>query len=162
MTLKKRIEWCIQAVMAVLMVSMVTVACWQVFSRYVLNAPSVITEELLRFALVLLGMIGAAYSFGTDEHLALTLVSDKIKERSVHLSRFQTLFLKLVNITFAVIVLIIGGWLQIRSNMNQTSPVLLWRMGYVYLMLPMAGGLIVILEVLNIYGLFCGTGEERA
>ena len=162
MAIKKRIEQFVRTAMAVLMVCMAVGACWQVFSRYVLGDPSVITEELLRFALILLGMIGAAYSFGTDEHLALTLLNDSIKKRSRRLNRIHMLLLKLVNISFAIIVLIIGGWLQIRNNINQTSPALLWRMGYVYLMLPVTGGLIVILEVLNISNLFRGTEETDA
>ena len=162
MKIKRGIERCVRVLMAVLMAAMVAVACWQVFSRYVLNDPSVVTEELLRFALILLGMIGAAYSFGTGEHLAFTLLSDHVRRRFATLSKWQTLFLKLVNIAFAVTALIIGGWLQIKSNMNQTSPVLLWRMGNVYMMLPLAGLLIVVLEIFNIWNLFRAKGEEEA
>ena len=162
MKIKRCIESSVRVLMAVLMLTMVAVACWQVFSRYILGDPSVVTEELLRFALILLGMIGAAYSFGTSEHLALTLVSDYVKKRFAAPSKCQTLLLKLVNIAFAVMVLIIGGWLQVKNNMNQTSPVLIWRMGYVYMMLPLAGVLIVVLEILNIWNLFRVNQEGNA
>ena len=159
---KQYIERYIRIVIAVLMAAMVSVACWQVFSRYILGDPSVVTEELLRFALILLGMIGAAYSFSTNEHLAFTLLSDYVKGKFTRLSKVQMLFLKLVNIAFVAMVLLIGGWIQVKNNLNQTSPILLWRMGCVYLMLPLTGLLIILLEILNIWNLFCAKEEGKA
>ncbi|MEZ9266124.1 TRAP transporter small permease, partial [Vibrio splendidus] len=56
-----------------LMLLVVTVT-WQVFSRYVLNDPSNWTDELARYAMVWLGLLGASYLFGIKGHLAITLL----------------------------------------------------------------------------------------
>jgi len=52
-------------ILAVLMVLTVT---WQVFSRYALRAPSSLTEELARFQLIWLGLLGAVYTFRNRMH----------------------------------------------------------------------------------------------
>lgn len=47
-----------------IMVMSVLVICvvWQVFSRYVLNQPSTSTDELARFLMIWVGLLGAAYT----------------------------------------------------------------------------------------------------
>ena len=45
----------------------------QVFSRYVMKSPFVFTEELVRFLLIWLGLLGGSYSFGVKGHIALKL-----------------------------------------------------------------------------------------
>ncbi len=162
MSAKNCIQRAIRVIMALLMAVMVVIACWQVFSRYVLNNPSVVTEELLRFLLIFLGMIGSVYSFGSGEHLAFSLVHDKVRRRTARGGTGMDIFIRTVNIVFALLVLVFGGWLQVKNNLNQISPVLTWTMGYVYLMLPLAGVLIIVLEVINIWSIATGGKEKRA
>ena len=46
---------------------------WQVFSRYVLNNPATFTEEVSRFAVIWLSLLGTAYACGKLEHMAYNL-----------------------------------------------------------------------------------------
>lgn len=50
-----------------LMIVMVLIACWQVFTRFVLNSPSTVSEEFLRYSLIWLTMIGSAYAYGKKD-----------------------------------------------------------------------------------------------
>ena len=65
--------------MAVSMFALCAFGVWQVFTRWVLGNPSTFTDELLRYILIVSGLIGSAYCFYRDEHLALTLVTDRVK-----------------------------------------------------------------------------------
>ena len=60
------------------MIAIVTVVCWQVFSRFILRAPSSYTEELARFLLIWIGVLGASYAYRTKAHLGLDLFYQKM------------------------------------------------------------------------------------
>ncbi|MGI2880000.1 TRAP transporter small permease [Vibrio furnissii] len=133
-----------------LMIVMVLVACWQVISRYIFNAPSTFSEEFLRFALVWLSLIGLAYVSGKREHIALTLFLDKCPPQ---LRSSWHIIIQVVFILFSIYVLIIGGWKVSSNAMQQISPVLQLPMGKVYYALPIAGVLTIVYSVLNIIDL---------
>ncbi len=50
---------------------------WQVFSRYLLSSPSSFTDELAGFLLIWVGVLGAAYVAGRQEHLAIDILIQK-------------------------------------------------------------------------------------
>lgn len=50
----------LSSVLAFMVAAMVVVCCWQVITRFVLGNPSKYTEEILRFALIWLTMLGCA------------------------------------------------------------------------------------------------------
>ena len=54
----------LSSVLAFMVAAMVVVCCWQVITRFVLGNPSKYTEEILRFALIWLTMLGAPYAYG--------------------------------------------------------------------------------------------------
>jgi len=64
------LRWALVA-LAVIMVLTVT---WQVFSRYALRAPSSLTEEIARFQLIWLGLLGAVYTFRNRMHVGIDLL----------------------------------------------------------------------------------------
>jgi TRAP-type C4-dicarboxylate transport system permease small subunit len=66
-----------------IMVMSVLVICvvWQVFSRYVLNQPSTSTDELARFLMIWVGLLGAAYTVGAQRHLSIDLLSMALQPR---------------------------------------------------------------------------------
>ena len=47
---------------------------WQVFSRYILTSPSSFTDEIAGFLLIWVGLLGAAFVAGKNEHLAIDLI----------------------------------------------------------------------------------------
>ena len=50
---------------------------WQVISRYVLKDPASVTEELSRFFLIWIGLLGAAYAYRQKVHLGFNLIVEK-------------------------------------------------------------------------------------
>ena len=64
----------LSSVLAFMVAAMVVVCCWQVITRFVLGNPSKYTEEILRFALIWLTMLGAPYAYGAKQHLAIDLL----------------------------------------------------------------------------------------
>lgn len=126
---------------------MVLVACWQVISRYVFNAPSTFSGELLRFSLVWLSVIGLAYVAGKQEHISLTLFLDKCPKS---LTTYWNIVIQVVFILFSIYILIIGGGRVSANAMMQISPVLQLSMGKVYYVLPLSGVLTIIYCLLNI------------
>ena len=117
---------------------LVLVVLWQVFSRYVLQSPSTITNELARFLLMWLTLLGAAWVLGQRAHLAIDLLNDSLSERKAVLLQRTLIILMAV---FSIAVLIVGGsnLVHVTLKLAQTSTVLQVPMGYVYLALPISG-----------------------
>lgn len=115
---------------------------WQVFSRYVLNAPSSFTDEMAGFLLIWVGLLGAAYVSGKGEHLAIDFFAKKLSDNMQYLVQY---FVQIAIILFAVSTLIIGGaWLvYTRFFLEVKSSALGIPLGYVYLVLPLSGLLIL-------------------
>ncbi|MBD66638.1 MAG: C4-dicarboxylate ABC transporter permease [Halobacteriovoraceae bacterium] len=108
---------------------------WQVFSRYILNSPSTVTEELARFLLIWLTMFGASYTFMEKGHLALELLAEKLNHPQ---------WLEKV-IAFALVffglIFILGGSHLVHSiwSLGQTTAVLGIPMAIIYLAAPLNG-----------------------
>lgn len=136
--------------LASLMAGIVLVVCWQVVSRYVLGAPSSITEELSRCLLIWIGMIGAAFAYRTGVHLGLDIVTRRLK---VERQRHVQLVLTAAVVLFAFNVMVIGGgnlvWLT--YELNQMSAALGIRMAYIYIAIPLSGMLIVFYGLSQLY-----------
>ncbi len=148
--IRKWLDKTIEVFACVIMTMMVLVACWQVISRYVFNDPSTFSEELLRFSLVWLSVIGLAYVAGKTEHISLTLFLDKFPRNLV---KYWNMLIQIVFILFAVYIMIIGGWKVSSNAMMQVSPVLQLSMGKVYYALPLSGVLIIVYSLMNIVDL---------
>ncbi|MGY4691628.1 TRAP transporter small permease [Salibacterium sp. K-3] len=145
-TIKTSVARIVMAVASVITVIMVAGAFWQVFTRYVIGDPSVYTTELLKFLLMWVALLGAAYAFSKNEHLAIVFLKNKLKDKKA--LSLQWLIDGLV-IAFCIAVLIVGGWDLATSTMGQTTPILGIPMGWVYMILPISGVLIVFFQLIN-------------
>jgi len=134
----KILSWIVIVLMAVITVNVL----WQVFSRFVLQNPSSFTEELARYMLIWIGILGAAYVAGQKLHLAIDLLSTKLKGNS---KAFLEIFIQLCIFAFSFFVLLIGGirLVYITLELNQISAALQVPLGYVYLVLPVSGALMM-------------------
>ncbi|MEL0550466.1 MULTISPECIES: TRAP transporter small permease [Enterobacteriaceae] len=144
---RKGLDRLLELVCCLVLTIMVAVSCWQVISRYIVGRPSTITEELLRFMLVWISMLGMAYVAGKQQHISLTLLIDKVSTTVRH---WWMIVLQLTFMAFSVWILIIGGLKISAISMLQVSPALGIPMGKVYYALPIAGMLIIIYSLLNI------------
>ena len=146
-TLRKRLDKVLEFICCTLLALMTILVTWQVVSRYVLNNPSTVTEELVLFSFVWMGLLGGAYLFGKNEHMAMTFLFDKLNEKNQIKVR---IFCELVIMAFAVFILVFGGWNMSKLSMGQLSSSLQIPMGYIYLALPLSGITTMIYNALNI------------
>ena len=139
----------------VLMAALVISVSWQVISRYVFASPSSWTEEVARFLMIWVGLLGAAYAFRTRVHLGLDILPQKLTGRSAQILR---LFTMIVVVLFSVTVLVIGGGRLVTMTweLRQYSAVLGLPIAFVYSVIPLAGMLICV------YAIAGGTGERAA
>jgi len=78
MKLRSLIDSVLEKILISIMSLMVINVLWQVFSRYILSDPSSFTDELARYLMIWLGVLGAAYVAGKGNHVAITYFSEKL------------------------------------------------------------------------------------
>jgi len=136
------LKWILVTIMAVMTINVL----WQVFTRFILQNPSSYTEELARYSLVWLGVLGASYVAGQKLHLAIDLLLIKLKGKS---KSYLEIFIQTCIFIFALVVMLIGGFrlVTITLTLNQISAALQIPLGYVYLVLPISGFIIMFYSV---------------
>lgn len=139
----KLLDHGVRWLLVLLMSVMVLAVTWQVVSRYVLASPSSWTEEVARFVLIWIGMLGAAYAFRTRMHIGLDLLPAKLTGAAARRLRRITAGLIML---FAVTVLIIGGGslVHLTWELRQTSAALGLPIAFVYGVIPLSGVLITL------------------
>lgn len=148
----EKIELVLAKACALLMLLMVLDVSWQVLSRFVLRDPSSVSEELARFLLIWIGMLGAAYAYRKYAHLGLDIVTARLEgSKKILAERFSDI----VSLAFAAIIMVFGGLkiVLLTLELNQISPALEVKIGYVYSIIPISGLLICLFAVERIiYG----------
>ena len=136
--IKNRLDTILKWLLVFIMGAMTINVLWQVFSRFILQNPSSITEELARYMLIWLGILGASYVAGQKMHLAIDLLSTKLKGKS---KSYLEIVIQSIIFLFAFFVMVIGGFrlVQITLSLNQISAALQIPLGYVYTVLPISG-----------------------
>ncbi|MEQ8413790.1 MAG: TRAP transporter small permease [Imperialibacter sp.] len=139
--LRQKIDKITEAGLVILMALLVLDVLWQVASRYILRSPSSFTDELARYLLIWVALIGAAYATGKNMHLAIDILPGKLEgAKAVLLHRF-IYFLILI---FAALVMVVGGirLVYISFALGQLAATLQVSLAYVYISLPVSGLLI--------------------
>ena len=133
-------------ILIILLAVMVIDVSWQVFSRYVLQQSSSITEELATFLLIWVGLLGSAYAYREKAHLGIDLISHKLSSKGKFYSEIIVL---IVVVLVSFFVFIFGGMrlVYITYTLNQLSPAMRINMGFIYSVAPITGILIVLYSV---------------
>ncbi|WP_428468463.1 TRAP transporter small permease [Photobacterium minamisatsumaniensis] len=129
------------------LILLVITVSWQVFSRYVLNDPSSFTDELSRFTMIWLGLLGATYLFGKKGHLSITLLQDALPKKA---KLFLQTLINILMLSFIYMAMFKGGIMLIGRTLQQLSPALQIPMGYVYTILPISAVISAIYIIINI------------
>lgn len=126
-----------------LLIMVTVVVTWQVFSRYVLNDPSSFTEELARFLLIWITLLGCVLAYRHNNHLGLDMVYSKA---SMAYRKVMYFIIHGAVAAFALCVMIVGGFLLVNmtEQLGQTSPVMGIDISLVYSVVPLSGFLIVL------------------
>ena len=140
----------LKSVLAVLMAVMVVDVLWGVFTRYVMGAQSPWTEELARFLLIWIGILGAAFASGKRMHLAIDILPTALEGTR---KRLLENGINVIILLFAVAVLLIGGsrLVFITSKLGQVSTSLDLPLAVVYAIVPISGLFIVIYKLLDLF-----------
>ena len=137
----------------VLLAASVVNVTWQVVARFVLGSPSGVTDELARFLLIWLGMLGAAYAVGQRMHLAIDLLPRALDEKPRARAALG-LVLQGAVLAFALGVMVYGGGNLVRlvTLLGQRSAALGVSLGAVYSVLPVAGAVIALYAGIEMAG----------
>ena len=132
----------IERFLVLILVGMVLNVIWQVFTRCLTSSPSAFTNELARYLMIWLGILGAAYISGKQEHVAIDFF---VKKFNNSLRRFIDRFVLFSILSFAFFVMIIGGFnlVYITLKLEQYSPSLQIPLALVYSIIPISGVLII-------------------
>lgn len=133
------LAWILVLLMGVLVVDVV----WQVTTRYLLGSASSFTEEVARFLLIWIGLLGAAYAYRKNLHLAFDYFTLKVTGKK---KKLLGIFIHSLVALFCLLVLVIGGssLVLLTWELNQVSAALQVRLAYVYSVLPLSGFLMMV------------------
>ncbi|MCO6490766.1 MAG: TRAP transporter small permease [Phaeodactylibacter sp.] len=140
--IRQRIDKILGNFLAFLMGVMTLDVLWGVFTRYAMGSQASWSEELARFLLIWIGILGSAYAAGKNMHLSIDLLMPRLQKQGQ--KRLYMVISSLV-ILFALAVMVIGGirLIYITQVLGQLSPALRVPMAMVYSVVPLSGLLIV-------------------
>ncbi len=140
----------LSVILIILMAVMVLDVSWQVFTRFILKDPSSFTEELAGFLLIWIGLLGASYALYSRAHLGIDVLTAKLEGSNKQLVE---ILINIIVILFSLFILVIGGFrlVNLTFTLNQISPAMGIPMGYVYLVLPITGILMIFYSLRVIY-----------
>jgi TRAP-type C4-dicarboxylate transport system permease small subunit len=136
-------------ILIILMAIMVLDVTWQVFTRFILQDPSSFTEELAGFLLIWIGLLGSSYALYTKAHLGIDIITSKLIGFRKQLAQ---VIIHTIVILFALFVLVVGGirLVNITLTLEQISPAMSIPMGYVYIVLPATGVLMIYYSIVSV------------
>lgn len=116
----------------------------QVVARYVFNQPPAWTEELARFCQVWIILLASSICIRKGSHLAVDYLGPALPPRA---RQALGLLMGALIALYSAVVVIWGARLALLGAV-QTSPAMQLNMGWVYLVFPLAGGLMLMEAVL--------------
>ena len=143
----KGLERIIRYLVLVLLSLMVIIVFANVVSRYYLHFSLAWSEEVARFMLVWLVFLGSFLAYVNDEHLGLDIL---VKKFPPLLRKIVALGvnLRLICSLYAVME---GGYLMMIANFDWLSSAAEIPQGYVYLIIPVSCGLMILQTILKSY-----------
>ncbi|WP_407666153.1 TRAP transporter small permease [Microbulbifer bruguierae] len=142
----QKIEKALALVLGSLLALMVLDVTWQILTRFLPMQPSSYTEELARYLLVWIGLLGGAYAYRKRSHLGIDLLTNALHGAA---RKSVQIFVVLVCFAFAASAMVYGGakLMLLTFELKQYSAALNIPMGFVYSVLPLSGLLICLFSV---------------
>ncbi len=142
MRFRQRLDKVLGLALVFIMTIMVVNVIWQVFSRYVLGTPSSFTDELARFLMIWIGVLGAAYVSGQNGHVSIDVLARRASYKN---QKRLKQFVRIAIIFFCLLAMVVGGFrlVYITFVLDQYSPALGLPLAIVYLVIPISGVLII-------------------
>lgn len=143
--LNQVIDAIVRFLMALAMFALLADGTWQIITRWILHDPSTVTDEFLRFVLIWASMIGSAYCFYNDSHLALDLVKGRAKGK---VDLVLSFLIELAIFFFVGYVFVYGG-LRLTLLATNVSSVMRIPYRFLYSILPISGVFILAARILK-------------
>ncbi len=152
MALRKTVDKILGNALVIIMAIMVVNVLWQVFTRFIVGNPSSFTDELARYLMIWLGILGAAYVSGRNMHVAIDVLPLRYNEKT---QRKLKRVVYVLIVAFALFAMVIGGLrlVYITYVLNQHSPALQIPLAAVYFAIPLSGVLIIYYKISDILNL---------
>jgi TRAP-type C4-dicarboxylate transport system permease small subunit len=146
MKLREKIDKILSNILIVIMAVMVINVLWQVFTRFIVGVPSSFTDELARYLMIWIGILGAAYVSGRNMHVAIDVLPTRASKAN---QKKIMRVVYIVIILFSITALVIGGFrlVYISYLLGQSSPALQIPLAFVYMVIPISGILIIYYKV---------------
>ncbi|AWX43678.1 Putative TRAP transporter small permease protein [Flagellimonas maritima] len=149
MRLRKTIDKVLANILVIIMALMVLNVLWQVGSRFILGSPSSFTDELARYLLIWVGILGAAYISGQNMHVAIDVFPRRLGPTA---QKWLKVIVRLLVIVFCLAAMVVGGsrLVYITYALGQNSPALQVPLAVVYMVIPISGLLIIYYKISDI------------
>ncbi|MGJ8667169.1 MAG: TRAP transporter small permease [Patiriisocius sp.] len=147
--MRDKVDSILGKILIIIMSVMVINVIWQVFTRFVVDTPSSFTDELARYLMIWLGILGAAYVSGRNMHVAIDVLPQRSSTQRQ--KKFKQIVYILI-IAFALFAMVIGGLrlVYITYVLDQKSPALQIPLAFVYFSIPLSGALIIYYKIYDL------------
>ncbi|TDS16780.1 TRAP-type C4-dicarboxylate transport system permease small subunit [Maribacter caenipelagi] len=144
--MRNKIDSVLGKTLVLIMSVMVINVLWQVFTRYVTGNPSSFTDELARYLMIWIGVLGAAYVSGLNLHVAIDILPLRQNKKT---QKTLKIIVTLLIILFVFFAFVIGGsrLVYISYVLGQQSPALQLPLALVYFIIPISGLLIMYYKI---------------
>ncbi|PRR75673.1 TRAP transporter small permease [Clostridium thermopalmarium] len=146
-SLKNGLNKVLEVICIVLFAFITIVGTYQIVARYVFNAPSTISEELLTYSFTWMSFLAAALVFGKREHMRMEFIADKFKGKA---GIMLSIISEIIVLVFALLILVYGGSAITKLTVLQVTASLGISMSYIYAIVPISGVIVLIYNVINI------------
>lgn len=133
-------------IITALFIFMTVIGTYQIVTRYFFNRPSTVSEELLTYSFTWMALLASAYVFGKRDHMRMGFMADKLTGPA---RKYLEFAIDLLTFALAAVVMVYGGISITKLTMIQTTASLRVPMGYIYVIVPITGVLIMLFSVLN-------------
>ncbi len=149
MDFRGRVDKILANFLVIIMTVMVLNVLWQVASRFILGSPSSFTDELARYLMIWVGILGAAYVSGRNMHVAIDVLPKRLNQK---MQNRLKLMVRLLIIFFCLGAMVIGGsrLVYITHILDQNSPALQVPLSLVYVVIPISGLLVIYYKISDI------------
>lgn len=114
--------------------------------RYGFNSSISVTEEVSRYMFVWLAFLGAVLAFSENQHVKVTMLTDKLSPTARNILSVVTDLAML----FCCYLIVDGSWIQFNLNLNNFAPISGLPQGITFLASTVAGVLIGLLIIARI------------
>lgn len=144
--MRNKIDAILGKTLVLIMSVMVINVLWQVFTRYVTGNPSSFTDELARYLMIWIGVLGAAYVSGRNLHVAIDILPLRQNEKT---QKKLKIIVTILVILFVLFAFVVGGsrLVYISYVLGQQSPALQVPLALVYIIIPISGLLIMYYKI---------------